>query len=174
MTFRTMLALAGAALALVLPSAVLAAGTHAGGHYHGQAAHGDGAGLHAMMEIGQPASGAPARTIEITMLETNDGGMIFEPGDLSFSAGETVRLKITNAGDTDHEFVMDTMTAIEEHKALMEKFPEMEHDDPNAIRLQPGETGEILWTFGTAGTFGYACLIPGHYDAGMHGPLQIN
>ena len=33
----------------------------------------------------------------------------------------------------------------------MEKFPEMEHDDPNAIRLAPGETGEIVWTFANAG-----------------------
>lgn len=162
------------ALTIGLPCAALAAGTHAGGHGHDKAGHVQDGGHHAMMKIGQPAKAAPTRTIEITMRETEDGRMIFEPGDLKFTPGETVRLKITNAGETDHEFVMDTVHAIEEHKALMEKFPEMEHDDPNAVRLRPGETGEILWTFGEAGTFKYACLIPGHHDAGMHGPLHVN
>lgn len=172
MTTRTLF---GAIVLLAaLPGAGLAAGDHKGGHGHGTTGHGHGDGHQAMMEIGQPATGEPTRTVEITMRETDDGRMIFEPGDLSFAPGETVRLKITNAGETDHEFVMDTMHAIDEHKALMEKFPEMEHDDPNAVRLQPGETGEILWTFGQTGTFGYACLIPGHYDAGMHGPLHVN
>ncbi|MCB1342722.1 MAG: cupredoxin family protein [Pseudooceanicola sp.] len=173
MTFRRTLA-AALALAAALPGVALAAGTHEGGHGHGDAGHGHGGAQHGMMEIGQPATGAPGRTVEITMRETDDGRMIFEPGDLSFQPGETVRLKITNAGESEHEFVMDTMHAIAEHKALMEKFPEMEHDDPNAVRLSPGETGEILWTFGASGKFGYACLIPGHYDAGMHGPLHVN
>jgi len=56
----------------------------------------------------------------------------------------------------------------------LEKFPEMEHDDPNAVRLEPGEEAEIIWTFGEAGTFEFACLLPGHYEAGMHGPIIIN
>lgn len=145
-----------------LPSGLLAAGAHGGGHGH------------AAMAIGAPAEGAPARTIEIRMAETDEGAMIFEPATLDVSAGETVRLKITNDGENPHEFVMDTRHLIEEHKALMERFPEMEHDDPNAVRLDPGQTGEILWTFGQAGQFEFACLIPGHYDAGMHGPLTVN
>jgi uncharacterized cupredoxin-like copper-binding protein len=56
----------------------------------------------------------------------------------------------------------------------MEEFPEMEHDDPNAVRLEPGATGEILWTFSNTGTFEYACLILGHYEAGMYGPATVN
>ena len=60
-----------------------------------------------------------------------------------------------------------------EHKAVMEKFPEMEHDDPNSIRLAPGKSGEIVWKFTNDGTFKIACLIPGHYDAGMHGNVVV-
>ncbi|MEO9960025.1 MAG: hypothetical protein ABJF07_06990, partial [Nisaea sp.] len=56
---------------------------------------------------------------------------------------------------------------------VMERFPEMEHADPNSISLQPGETGEILWTFTNTGDFEFACLIPGHYESGMHGPLTV-
>ena len=69
---------------------------------------------------------------------------------------------------------MDTLDNNAKHKALMAKFPEMEHDDPNAIRLQPGEEGTIVWNFANAGSFEFACLIPGHYESGMHGALTVN
>jgi uncharacterized cupredoxin-like copper-binding protein len=49
----------------------------------------------------------------------------------------------------------------------------MEHDDPNAIRLAPGKTGDIVWSFANTGTFQFACLIPGHMEAGMHGPIHV-
>ena len=69
---------------------------------------------------------------------------------------------------------MDSMAQNAEHKELMAKFPEMEHDDPNAVRLEPGEEAEILWTFNKAGNFEFACLLPGHYEGGMHGALTVN
>ncbi|MEI4485076.1 cupredoxin family protein [Frigidibacter sp. MR17.14] len=153
----TRLPLIAFALSLA-PGVALAAGNHAGGH---------------PMAIGMAAHHKPSRTVEVTMRETDDGAYVFEPADLAFTPGETVRLHIVNAGETEHEFVMDTPHAITEHKALMEKFPEMEHDDPNAVRLGPGEEADILWTFGDAGAFAFACLLPGHYEAGMHGTLDV-
>jgi len=50
---------------------------------------------------------------------------------------------------------------------------DMEHDDPNSVRLDEGASGEVIWTFSNAGTFEFACLIPGHYEAGMHGPITV-
>jgi len=114
------------------------------------------------------------RTIDVTMKETEYGEMVYTPSDMQFKAGETVRLVITNEGELEHEFVLDTPEKNQEHKALMAKFPEMEHDDPNAIRLMPGASGEIVWTFANAGTFEYACLMLGHYESGMHGPVVVN
>jgi uncharacterized cupredoxin-like copper-binding protein len=129
---------------------------------------------HDELAIGVPGkAGKAKRTINITMSETDDGKMIFTPASFSAKEGETLRLKFNNKGETDHEFVMDRLEAIIEHKALMEKFPEMEHDDPNAIRLAPGKRGEIVWTFNKAGTFAFGCLIPGHYDAGMKGDIEV-
>lgn len=153
-----------ASLLLVLASApnlAGASGTHGGGH---------------SLAIGETAKDTPSRTVEIIMLEPEEGDdfYIFEPRELKFAAGESVRLHIINKGDQEHEFVMDTPNKIAEHKEMMRKFPEMEHDDPNAVRLQPGEEGEILWTFGEAGTYEFACLLIGHYDGGMHGPLIVN
>lgn len=150
------------ALALsAIASAALASGTHEGGH-------------HDDLAVGKPGKASKvSKTIEITMKERGDGKMVFEPAAIVVKKGETVRLSIRNAGELDHEFILDGEKQIVEHKALMEKFPEMEHDDPNAIRLAAGKSGEIIWQFSKNGTFKFACLVPGHYDAGMHGDVTV-
>ena len=57
---------------------------------------------------------------------------------------------------------------------MMRQMPEMEHDEPNMINLQPGEQGELIWTFDQAGTVDFACLIPGHLESGMKGQVQVS
>lgn len=126
-----------------------------------------------MTKIGEPGERSKVdRVLQIAMRETDDG-MSFEPKSLSIAAGETVLLRFVNEGSVGHEFVMDTGAAILEHKASMEASPEMAHADPNAIRLAPGATGEIVWTFAIAGDFEFACLLPGHYESGMKGDLKV-
>ena len=142
-------------------TSAFAAGTHVGGH-------------DAMMEIGMPAKKTGGmKKVNVSLIETDNGEMLFEPKEFSFKAGQTVQFTITNDGEAEHEFVMDTLENNAKHKELMAKFPEMEHDDPNAIRLQPGDKGTIVWNFANAGTFEVACLIPGHYEAGMHAALTV-
>jgi uncharacterized cupredoxin-like copper-binding protein len=126
-------------------------------------------------EVGRPGNAAEVgRSIEITMVEPEAGGMAFEPSELSIALGETVRFVVTNVGFLDHEIVFDTEEANAEHAAVMQANPDMKHDDPNAISLAPGESGELIWTFSQAGTFQFACLIGGHMEAGMHGPVSVN
>jgi hypothetical protein len=36
-----------------------------------------------------------------------------------------------------------------------------------------GQRGELVVNFGQAGTLEIACLIPGHYEAGMRGTLDV-
>jgi uncharacterized cupredoxin-like copper-binding protein len=107
------------------------------------------------------------------MKETDDGDMIFEPDSIKVNKFETVRFLVKNIGELEHEFVMDEHENILKHKDAMAKMPEMEHEDPNAVRLIEGTDGEIIWTFTTAGTFEFACLIPGHYESGMKGTIQV-
>ena len=148
------------ALALLAPPA-FASGTHAGGHDD-------------MMAVGKPGDASHvSRTVEISMSEKDDGRMLFEPASLHVKKGETIRFTIKNAGQIEHEFVLDSHHKNMEHKALMAKFPEMEHDDPNAVRLMEGASGEIIWTFSNAGEFEFACLIPGHYESGMKGDITV-
>ena len=148
-------ALTGLLLASLATPAI-AAGNHAGGHGE--------------MAVGEPGQKSKVtQTIRVSMKETDDGRMVFTPDSFKVRKGQTIRFAVKNDGEVDHEFVLDQEDKVMEHKALMEKFPEMEHDDPNAIRLAPGESGEIVWKFTNDGVFKVACLVPGHYDAGMHG-----
>jgi uncharacterized cupredoxin-like copper-binding protein len=55
----------------------------------------------------------------------------------------------------------------------MKKNPDMEHDEPNGLRLGARKSGEILWKFSKAGTFEYACLIPTHREFGMIGKVIV-
>ncbi|MGV8856584.1 MAG: cupredoxin domain-containing protein [Devosia sp.] len=161
---QTKTALIVSAALLTLSTPALAAGSHEGGH--GAAAE--------MMAVGMPGEIKDVRkTVKITMKETPDNAMIFDPAEVSFKKGQTIRFIIKNAGEFEHEFVLDDHDSVMEHKDLMERFPEMEHDDPNAVRLQPGEVGQIVWTFANDGSFEFACLIPGHYELGMHGDVTI-
>lgn len=150
-----------ALLLAALASPALASGSHSGGHAEA-------------MAVGEPGKKVKAtQTIRVTMKETDDGQMIFTPSDFKVRKGQTVVFAIRNAGELDHEFVLDQDDKIMEHKAMMEKFPEMEHDDPNAIRLAPGKSGEVVWKFTNDGTFKIACLVPGHYASGMHGNVIV-
>lgn len=127
------------------------------------------------MAVGSPGTASDVdRTVMVTMKETEDGRMVFEPSSLDVKRGETIQFDLENAGLLEHEFVLDLPAKNQEHKEMMMKFPEMEHDDPNSIRLQPGDSGEIIWTFSNAGRFEFACLIPGHYESGMHAAVHVS
>ncbi|MBK9116059.1 MAG: cupredoxin family protein [Betaproteobacteria bacterium] len=109
------------------------------------------------------------RTVRIDMQDT----MRFAPDVVRVKLGETVRFVHRNRGKTMHEFVLGTKQELDEHAALMLKFPDMEHDEPYMAHVPPGKTGEIVWQFNRAGTFEFACLIPGHYQAGMIGRVIV-
>lgn len=130
----------------------------------------------AMMTAGSPGNKSEARrAIRVNMKETDDGEMIFTPNRFTVKKGETVRIKISNRGELEHEFVLDTRENNQTHKELMAKGQDANaHQMPNAITLQPGEKGEIVWTFTNAGEFEFACLILGHYESGMFGTASVS
>jgi uncharacterized cupredoxin-like copper-binding protein len=115
------------------------------------------------------AAGQARRTVDVRM----DDSMRFTPSNIEVRLGETVRFRVRNAGKVMHEFVIGTRQENEAHARLMMKFPNMEHDEPWMAHVPPGRTGEIVWTFNRAGTFEFACLIAGHYQAGMVGTIVV-
>jgi uncharacterized cupredoxin-like copper-binding protein len=108
------------------------------------------------------------RTIEVEMNDT----MRFRPATIKVKRGETIRFLVRNAGKVKHEMVLGTIEELKKHAGLMRKFPEMVHADPNQVSVDSGKTGELVWQFTKAGTFDFACLQPGHFEAGMVGKIQ--
>lgn len=109
------------------------------------------------------------RTIEIRMLDT----MRFEPSTLEVREGETVRLRALNRGRALHEIVIGTPDVLRAHAELMRRHPGMEHDEPYMAHVAAGRRGDIVWTFNRPGEFAFACLIPGHHEAGMVGRIVV-
>lgn len=112
---------------------------------------------------------AVQRTIDIGM--TDD--MRFTPARIEVREGETVRLRVKNSGQVLHELVIGNKAQFDEHAAMMMKHPGMEHDEPEMTHVKPGASGEIVWNFNRPGEFDFACLIPGHYQAGMVGKVKV-
>jgi uncharacterized cupredoxin-like copper-binding protein len=112
---------------------------------------------------------AVSRTIQIGMTDA----MRFTPDQLEVRQGETIRFVHTNSGQVMHEFVLGTKPELDAHAALMKKFPGMEHEEPYMAHVAPGQRGEIIWRFNRAGEFHFACLLPGHYEAGMVGRIKV-
>jgi len=133
-------------------------------------AHGDDDDDYAAGEPGDP--GKPARSVEVTMTEGN-GTMAYAPQEVDVHVGEQIKFIIKNSGALRHEFHLDSLQHNAHHKLEMEKHPGMVHDEPNAQSVEPGKQVEILWKFSKPGTFEFACLIPGHYQAGMHGKVVV-
>ena len=110
-----------------------------------------------------------SRTVEIVA----DDNMRYAPDRINVKEGETIRFVVKNTGQLKHEMVLGTRKELVEHAALMQKFPEMEHADANMLSLLPGKTGEIVWQFTNSGTVDFACLQPGHMEAGMVGKVAV-
>lgn len=165
------------AAAAALGNAAYAAGEHAGGHgkSHGdhggpQMQHGH-SGAHAS-RAGEPGKAAQAtRTIDVVMGEPSE--FRFTPERIEVKAGETVRFRARNAGKLAHEIVLGDAAELQEHAKTMREQPGMAHKDANSLTLEPGKSGELVWKFSNSGEFQFACLVPGHYEAGMKGTAFV-
>ncbi|WP_443693689.1 copper-resistant cuproprotein CopI [Pseudomonas sp.] len=179
MALRTPLLLAGCLLALSVGAMADTAHTYA---------------------FGQPASADKAtRTVEVVLQD-----MSFSPKSLDVKAGETVRFVLVNKGQLLHEFNLGDAAMHAEHQkqmmqmqssgmlnatgmgkmdhgamdhgamASMGNMGGMKHDDPNSVLVEPGKTAELTWTFTKASGLEFACNIPGHFQAGMVGKLNVH
>jgi uncharacterized cupredoxin-like copper-binding protein len=121
-------------------------------------------------EPGDPEK--PARVVEIAVRQ-GDGRMTFVPASIEVSKGEQIAFVVKNEGELDHDFILDSFAGNAKHKVEMEKNPDMEHESPNTQRIAQNKSAKIYWRFTRAGTFEFACLHPGHYDAGMRGVVHV-
>ncbi|WP_057091950.1 cupredoxin family protein [Comamonas thiooxydans] len=137
---------------------------------HGNSTHASGPVIKEQKPWGIAAEAREARhTITIQM--TDD--MRFSPSHLSVKKGETLRLRVVNKGLLMHEMVLGTRASLDEHAQMMLKYPGMEHAEPYMAHVAAGQTEDMVWSFNRAGDFDFACLIAGHYQAGMTGRITV-
>jgi uncharacterized cupredoxin-like copper-binding protein len=153
---------------------ILSLGSATGALAHGDEDHGKKEEQHAdghAAALAKPGDrGKVTRSIQVEMNDT----MRFKPASIEVKRGETIRFIVRNTGKLKHEMVLGKIKGLKEHAELMRKFPEMEHAEPNQVSVEPGMTGELVWRFTRAGTFDFACLQPGHFEAGMVGKVRVN
>lgn len=146
--------------------------TQAGGHSHGGHEHGDAVA----------ATPLVAQTISRSVIIRMNDQMRFTPNTVPVQAGETIHFVVHNDGATAHEFVLGNSQEIAEHAELMRKIAagtvsaashSHQHGAGAALRVEAGKMGEIVVTFPQAGNLEMACLIPGHFEAGMRGTIEV-
>lgn len=151
-TRNLLIALPGVLLAMT----AMAAGGHAGGHEADA--------------IGKPGVASKVtRTVNVDMSDS----MRFSVPNITAKQGETIRFVVKNSGQAKHEMVLGTEKELKEHYEMMKKMPEMEHAEANMVSVAPGKSGEIVWQFTKPGKIDFACLQPGHYEAGMKGVVTV-
>ncbi len=120
--------------------------------------------------VGKP--GDPDNVSRAIQVEMTDD-MKFTPAKIDVKRGETIKFVVRNAGQIKHELVIGSMAELKQHAELMRKMPGMEHADSNQVTLDPGKSAELVWQFTEPGTVDFACLQPGHFEAGMMGTVSV-
>src|SRR3546814_9209623 len=67
-----------------------------------------------------------------------------------------------------------TPTGLDHSKMKMgESSAAMDHNDPNSVLVEPGETKELVWRFAANTGLEFACNIPGHSESGMMAEIDV-
>jgi uncharacterized cupredoxin-like copper-binding protein len=148
------------------------------GHSHGETAAPDD---HHVAAPASPVDQILAQVVSRSITVNMDDQMRFTPSQIVVQAGETIRFVVTNSGRTAHEMVLGSDEAIREHAEAMKQAAaqgqaqggEHNHGTAAAISVAAGQTGELVVTFAQATRLQMACLVPGHYEAGMRGTLEV-
>lgn len=107
---------------------------------------------------------AAATSIEVTAEEFS-----FSPTSWTVPAGEEFDVELTNAGEVEHEW------------AVIKQGEDIEAEDEFAEdkvlfeveAIPAGESTTESHTVDDAGTYQVICALPGHFDAGMEGTLEV-
>ena len=125
------------------------------------------------MEQKEWGIGGDAKKARRTITLNMGDDMRFTPNHFEVKRGETIRLRVANKGQLMHEVVLGTRATLDAHAQMMLKHPGMEHAEPYMAHVATGKTEDLIWHFNRAGAFEFACLIAGHYQAGMTGRFTV-
>ena len=100
------------------------------------------------------------------VLVTMGDDLKFVPDDVPVQPGETIRFILQNTGAALHEFAVGdaAMTAADQ----IDGSRVVEVDSIDGMHVYT-----VTYTFGPGDTYAFACHVPGHYEAGMHGTVTL-
>ena len=145
------------------------AGGTAGGHMS-DGGHDMGADGSMLGGVARPADPADAaRVVQVQALDE----LAFDPSVIDVAVGDTIAFEVTNVGAVTHEFVLGSSAMQDQHGDAMDGSDHMMSDAPTAVSLEPGETETIAMRFVREGSLEYGCHVPGHYEGGMVGTVEV-
>jgi uncharacterized cupredoxin-like copper-binding protein len=144
---------------------------HAWAHGTKHGTH-DAAGPYPVVQQVFGIAGNP-KTLTRTIILDMEDTMRFSPSDINVKQGDTIRFVLRNNGKILHEWVLGTEPELKQHAEMMRKMPDMKHDEVHMVHVAPGETEAVVWHFNRPGIFKFACLMPGHFEAGMSGTVIV-
>ena len=138
--------------------------------------------------------GDPNKVDRIIEIEMHDN--YYYPENIDVKKGETIKFIVKNLGNLVHEYNIGTKEMHIKHRPEMMKLVENEillankidrkkmkemskkdhsmgHSHANSVLLEPNETGEIIWKFSKNISLEMACNMPGHYEVGMVGQINL-
>ena len=94
----------------------------------------------------------------------------FIPSSLRVEAGTEVRFVVRNDDPINHELIVGAPDVHARHR----NGTEAKHaPKPGELSVGPDEQGVTTYRFDEPGTVEMACHLPGHYDYGMHGEIEV-
>jgi uncharacterized cupredoxin-like copper-binding protein len=95
---------------------------------------------------------------------------LFAPERLRVVEGTRVRFVVVNGDPLNHELIVGPPDVHARHA----NGTEAEHPSiPGEVSLGPNDTAITTFRFDRTGTFEFACHLPGHYEYGMHGEVEV-
>ena len=105
------------------------------------------------------------RTVEVNIRFSR-----FNPDHFEFPVGSTIKFVVINKDPIDHELIIGDERVQQVH----EEGTEAHHGErPGEISIPAGRTRSTSYTFAEEGTLLIGCHLPGHYDYGMRGDIEI-
>lgn len=117
----------------------------------------------------EPAPAAPLGPEPVTVVVDIEHSL-FEPSYLRVEAGTEVRFVVANGDPINHELIIGPQSVHDRHA----NGTEASHPTrPGEISIGPDGQGVTSYVFDDVGTVEMACHLPGHYEFGMHGEIEV-
>lgn len=94
----------------------------------------------------------------------------FVPARVVVEAGTTVRFVVRNADPIAHELIVGPKQVHDRHETGTEAW---HPPRPGEVSVRAYDEADTTYTFTDAGVVTFGCHLPGHWDYGMQGEVEV-